>query len=216
MLSNTSKLGCKSWSLQAFDTCPGAVDKGEVVDACKFCYARTGNYVYSNVKRVRAFNKEDWQQDDWVDRMVVNLYNERYFRWFDSGDAYALELAEKMHQVMLFTPWCNHWFPTRMHKFSKFKRVLEAMQSLPNVVVRLSSDSVSGEVIEAFTGTSSTIIPTVDDASQDSYVCPAYQQGGKCLTCRACWSKDVSVVAYPYHGRNSKKVIKIYQVKKHG
>lgn len=50
-ISNTSKLGVRSWSLQALETCPGAIENGELVDACKGCYATTGNYRFENVVR---------------------------------------------------------------------------------------------------------------------------------------------------------------------
>ena len=51
-LSVTTKLdGIKSWSLQALETCPGSIGvDGELVDACKGCYATTGNYRFANVK----------------------------------------------------------------------------------------------------------------------------------------------------------------------
>jgi hypothetical protein len=153
MLSKTSKLGCLSWSLQAFETCPGSVVANAVVDACKFCYARVGMYHMPDVKALRARNKEDWQGDDWVSRMVAKLSKQTHFRWFDSGDMYSLSLAEKILDVMRQTPHVKHWLPTRMHK--------------------------------------------------------SYKQGGKCLSCRACWDKSVSVVSYPYHGRSLAKVIKI-------
>jgi hypothetical protein len=81
------------------------------------------------------------------DDMVAELDNDRYFRWFDSGDVYSLKLAEKILAVMQATPWVKHWLPTRMHKFIKFHAVFAAMESLPNVVVRYSSDSVTGEVV---------------------------------------------------------------------
>lgn len=212
MLSKTSKLGCLSWSLQAFETCPGSVQDGVVVDACKFCYARTGMYHMPDVKALRSRNKEDWKNDDWVSRMVKGLSRSTHFRWFDSGDMYSTALAEKILEVCRLTPNVKHWVPTRMHKFEKFRGVLEALSALPNVVVRLSSDSVSGELIDSFTGHSSTITPY---AGYDvkAYECVAYKQGGKCLTCRACWDKMVPVVAYPYHGKSKAKVIKILQVK---
>ena len=38
-----------------------------------------------------------------------------------AGDLYSLALAEKVLEVMRRTPWCNHWLPTRMHKFEKFR-----------------------------------------------------------------------------------------------
>jgi hypothetical protein len=214
MLSKTSKLGCYSWSLQAWDTCPGAVGAdGEAVDACKFCYARSGMYHMPNVKAVRAENKEDWKAIDWVDRMVDSLSNETHFRWFDSGDMYALDLALKIYRVMIKTPHVKHWLPTRMHKFDKFKSVIWDMQRLPNVVVRLSSDSVTGEVLTTHMQ-SSTIVPYAGYLRPDqAHECPAYKQEGKCLSCRACWDKSVRTVAYPYHGKSKSKVIKIMQVK---
>ncbi len=51
-LSVTSKLdGIRSWSLQALETCPGSLgSNGELVDACRGCYATQGNYRYPNVK----------------------------------------------------------------------------------------------------------------------------------------------------------------------
>jgi hypothetical protein len=207
-LYKPSKMPCLSWSLQAIDTCPGSKGKdGELVDACKGCYATTGNYRFSNVKAPRLSNREDWKRDAWVSDMVKELDNSRYFRWFDSGDCYSLKLAIKILKVMQLTPWCKHWLPTRMHKFSKFKTVFAKMQSLDNVVIRYSSDSVQGGVIAG--KTTSTIIPTVQDATSTMTVCGAYANDGKCGDCRACWNKDNKVIAYPAHGVSMAKVIRL-------
>ena len=45
------------------------------------------------------------------------------------------------------TQWVKHWLPTRQYKFSKFADVIERMNKLDNVVVRLSSDSVQGKKV---------------------------------------------------------------------
>lgn len=208
-LSKTSKLdGIKSWSLQARDTCPGSFSApGVLVDACKGCYATQGNYRFDNVKTPREANRLDWQRLDWTDDMVHALDDSRYFRWFDSGDMFALPLAEKILEIMQRTPWCNHWLPTRMHKFPKFRAVLEAMQALPNVMVRPSSDSVLGEFLPGTHG--SVIVPTAEDLPKGAKLCQAYENGGKCNGCRSCWSKDVPVVAYLAHGRTMAKVVRI-------
>jgi hypothetical protein len=208
-ISVTSKLdGIRSWSLQALDTCPGSIaSPGELVDACKGCYATTGNYVFANVKAPRAHNKDDWQRLEWVDDMVAELNKDRFFRWFDSGDAYALGLAEKMLEVMKRTPWVKHWLPTRMHKFPKFALVLQQMASLPNVSVRFSSDSVTGEYTKKLHG--SVIIPTAADVKKGMTLCRAYENAGKCSGCRACYDKKVKVIAYPAHGAKMNKVIRI-------
>ena len=207
-LSKAGKMPCRSWSLQALKTCPGSKDSnGELVDACEGCYATTGNYRFPNVKAPREHNQEDWQRTDWVDDMVAELDNDRHFRWFDSGDMYHIKLAHKMLEVMQLTPWVKHWLPTRMHKFDKFASVINEMQALPNVVVRLSSDSIVGGII--YGETTSTIIPTPAHATVDMTVCEAYNRAGKCGTCRACWDKSERVIAYPAHG---KKMIKLVEL----
>ncbi len=207
-LSKASKMSCRSWSLEALSTCPASKDsQGNLVPACKGCYATTGNYRFPNVKAPRVHNKEDWQREQWTQDMVAELDNDRYFRWFDSGDMYSLGLATKILEVARNTPHCNHWIPTRMHKFTKFAKVLSELEALPNVVVRYSSDSITGETL-SHKGNQSTIVPTVDHAAKGMSLCRAYEQEGKCLTCRQCWNKDVKVIAYLAHGAKMGKQIK--------
>lgn len=210
-LSKTSKLdGIMSWSLNALDTCQGSIGKdGNLVPACQGCYATTGNYRFPNVKKPREFNKEDWKRDDWVTDMVQALDSSRYFRFFDSGDMYDLRLAEKIYEVCKQATWVKFWIPTRMHKFTKYDTVINKLMALDNVVVRLSSDSVTGEIINGLT--TSTIFSNV--LPEGAFECKAYQNDGKCNGCRACYSKDVQVIAYKAHGVKMAKVIKIMQVK---
>jgi hypothetical protein len=96
-----------------------------------------------------------------------------------------------------------------MHKFPKFSKVIAKMQSLPNVVVRFSSDSVNGEIIPG--QTTSTIFS--DQVPANAVECKAYQHEGKCNGCRACYSKDVPVIAYKAHGVKMAKVIKIQSIR---
>lgn len=207
-LSATSKLGCKSWSLQAGDTCPGSYDRdGSLVQACAGCYAKGGNYRFANVKEPREHNKEDWKRDEWTSEFIQALDTERYFRWFDSGDMYALGLAEKIYAVMESTPWVKHWLPTRMHKFPKFAEILAKMQALPNVSVRFSSDSVTGDYQAGLHG--SVIVADTEAVVEGAYHCGAYSREGKCGSCKACWDKTVDVIAYPAHGRSMAKVVRL-------
>jgi hypothetical protein len=146
---------------------------------------------------------------DWVSDMVTELDQDRYFRWFDSGDMYSLGLAEKILEVMRLTPWCKHWLPTRMHKFPKFELVLREMQTLDNVMVRFSSDSIVGEYIPGLHG--SVIGPDAEtfQARAGVQLCEAYAHGGNCSGCRACWDKSIPLIAYPAHGKKMMKVIRI-------
>lgn len=218
-LSKVGKLGVYSWSLQALNTCPASIkSNGELVDSCKGCYAAFGMYNYANVKAPREYNKWAWQQDNFVSEFAEILNaSHKYFRWLDSGDLYSLALAEKVYEIMKATPETKHWLPTRMHKFAKFKDVLNRMAELPNVVVRLSSDSVMGDLVNKpeglNIGTSSTIIPEQqlsDFEEKGQFICKAYYQEGKCKTCRACYDKNVETIAYVGHG----KVLKSIQAKR--
>ena len=80
--------------------------------------------------------------------------------------------------------------------------VLARLEALPNVVVRLSSDSITGETIQ---GSTTSTIATLDTVPTDAVVCEAYTRQGKCDKCRACWDKTVSVVCYIGHGRSMEK-----------
>jgi hypothetical protein len=115
---------------------------------------------------------------------------------------YDIRLARKILEVCERTPWVKHWIPTRMHKFAKFGLVLARLESLPNVVIRRSSDSITGETIQ---GSTTSTIATLDTVPQGAVVCEAYTRGGKCDKCRACWDKSVSVVCYIGHGKSMVK-----------
>ena len=204
-LSKASKMPCKSWSLEAIETCPGSRDPSHpsgLVPACRGCYATTGNYRFPNVKAPRVHNREDWKRDGWVADMVEALQGEDYFRWFDSGDCYDFRLLGKILEVVFLTPHCRHWFPTRMWKFPKFRHAMDAANAaLPNLVIRYSNDGIHGETMDA--DYQSTIVEPGE--YQHSY-CEAYTRGGKCNDCRMCWDRDCAVIAYPQHGRQMAKI----------
>ena len=205
-ISNASKMPCKSWSLPAWESCPSAKKSdGKPVDACNYCYALTGAYRFPATVASRAHNMEDWKCDDWVSAMVKVIGKAKYFRWFDSGDCYDTKLAYKIYTVMGLTPNCQHWLPTRMYKDSKFADVFNRMNELDNVVVRYSSDSINGEIVQG--NTTSTIIQSADEfkPSKGESLCRAFTRKGKCASCRACWSKSVKVVKYALHGHKVKE-----------
>jgi len=210
-LRKTSKLGTYSWSLQALETCPGSVgENGELVPACSGCYATGGTYHFPDVKKVRAENKAEWKNANFEQDFIFALKKQSHFRWFDSGDMYSIELAEKMYNIMVATPGTKHWLPTRMYKFKKFHDILNKMKALPNVMVRYSSDEIDGTYTKGLHG--STILPNAEYADSDTHICNAPNQGGKCETCRACYDKNIGVIGYIAHGKKMAKVIRINQI----
>jgi hypothetical protein len=201
-LSKTSKLdGVPSWGLPA-SICPDTTNSaGEMVDVCKICYARQGRFNFKQVDAVRWQNLKDYLKEEWVAAMVFSLQNHRYMRWFCSGDIVSEALARKILEICRRTPWCQHWIPTRAYKRPRVREVLEQLKQLPNVVVRYSSDSIHGDY-ELDHG--STVVPSENWNDPNLFVCPAYQNKGKCNGCRRCWDKATPVVAYVAHGQKSK------------
>lgn len=211
--SRVSKLdGIRSWSLQAGISCPGSYKiDGGIVDACAGCYAKTGNYNFPNVKAPRLHNMQDWKRDNWEEDMIKELDNDRYFRWFDSGDVHHHALATKILNICEKTEWVKHWIPTRSYKLPRIYRVLEQIKKLPNVAVRYSSDSVLGEYDDIH---GSTIIPGFESTDTNLTVCNAHLTKGRCSGCRQCWDLNVKIIAYPAHGRSMLKVIRERSIEK--
>ena len=207
-LSAASKMPCKSWSLPAWKTCPGARKAdGSAVDACDGCYALQGRYLFGAVKAVREHNMADWQNSDWTAAMVKAIGRSKYFRWFDSGDIYTPELARKILEVVRQTPGCQHWIPTRAYKDTSILPILWRIHDEPNAVVRMSSDSVKGETIAHISDTNSTILQSAEDFQprKGAALCRSYDRGGKCGPCRACWSDKVETIYYPLHGKKASR-----------
>jgi len=82
---------------------------------------------------------------------------------------------------------------------------LELLKSLPNVTLRYSSDSITGEYEQGLHG-STVIIP--DNVPDGVFLCKASATSTNCNGCRACWDKNVSVIGYVGHGRALKKEYK--------
>ena len=203
-VSQTSKMPCPSWSLEAVSTCPGSIlsgTKGKLVEACSKCYANKGFYRMKTVKDVRINNKEDWKRSDFEADMIAYLDTQRYFRWFDSGDIYTLALAEKIYNICKKTSWVKHWIPTRSYKFKKYLPIFNKLKALCNVSVRYSSDSIKGEYTKGLHG--STIIPKdpkdfdpSPEFLREAFICGTRYRKGSCGPCRACWNKDIPLIAY--------------------
>ena len=201
-LSQTSKMPCKSWSLPALTTCPGSRKAdGTKVDVCKGCYATTGFYNMGAAMALRSENRYDWHRVEWVDEMVEAIKPDPYFRWFDSGDVFHPELAEKIYIIGKKTKDTRHWLPTRSHKVPTIRNWLTRMKRLPNMAVRYSSDRVNrfNKRLHGSVVSDGKLLP-------NTFECQAYLRGGQCGHCRACWGKSNKTIAYPAHGYKMKRI----------
>ena len=195
MLSNTSKLGCKSISLNAKNCKTGsklAKKKGSV---CFGCYALKGCYQFPVVQDAMERRMKFFYHKDFIPIMVFLLSSlrKKKFRWFDSGDVQNVLMALNILEICRLTPDIKHWIPSKEYKI--WREALK-IQKLPNnVCLRMSSPNIDQEPLKGFENTSTVH----KDKKAFGLECIAYKQDGKCLDCEACFNKKVKNVSYPLH-----------------
>ena len=205
-LSKPSKMPCHSWSIPAEECAVGSLLRKIPGSTCSGCYALKGNYKrYPKVGEALRRRLEAWRADrpGWVLAMAgsIRKAGQPFFRWFDSGDLQGIEMLRDIVEVCRQTPEVSHWLPTRERAVVKEYRA--AGGELPgNLTVRLSASMV-GATLDPSTGGPLEGIPVsmvhTDDMAAGAYRCPAPDQKGKCLDCRACWSRSIPQVSYAAH-----------------
>ena len=195
MLSNTSKLGCKSISLNAKSCKTGsklAKKKGSV---CFGCYALKGCYQFPVVQDAMERRMKFFYHKDFIPIMVFLLSSlrKKKFRWFDSGDVQNTIMALNILEICRLTPDIKHWIPSKEYKI--WREALKIQKLPKNVCLRISSPNIDQEPLKGFENTSTVH----KDKKAFGLECIAYKQDGKCLDCEACFNKKVKNVSYPLH-----------------
>lgn len=167
---------------------------------CASCYARKLQRLRPSVDKGWKANLDKWRSrsstDEWVSAMVFQItrWSDGYHRWFDSGDIYSVEMLDAIIDVCLLTPQVKHWLPTQERGI--LNKFYESGRTLPdNLVVRVSSAKVDVP-ITGWDNQSYVFSKKTDPQGKE---CRARHNGNACGDCRACWSKDVPLIAYPKH-----------------
>jgi hypothetical protein len=121
--------------------------------------------------------------------------NSRYFRWHDSGDIFDPRYLAMILQVADRTPKVNHWLPTQER--AMVTNSIKARPMPPNIAVRISSPKLDQHIKQKAPGLLASSVTT--DGTTTGILCPAYNQGGTCGPCRACWAVSVPLATYPQH-----------------
>ena len=93
-------------------TCPMA-------DTCvKFCYAKKGAYIWSNVKPAFEKRHELTKTDDFIEAMNTEIIKKKpdYVRVHDSGDYYSKAYLDKWIQIAIHNPDVRFYSYTNMVK----------------------------------------------------------------------------------------------------
>lgn len=192
-LSNPSKMPGKGTSTPASRCITGSKLRNVKGSVCEGCYAfERGAYAWHNVQQALEFrySKVMDSKDNpapWINGMVKLIWNQKYFRWYDSGDLQGTWQLANICEVARLTPHVKHWLPTREYRFVKdYQGIIPA-----NLVVRLSAHMVDGPAPV-------TVLPTSTVVTSDAS-CQAYLNNNECGDCRACWSPEVKNVSYLKH-----------------
>jgi hypothetical protein len=194
-LSNTSKMPCYSWGLDARECKRGSVLRRIQGTSCSICYAHKGNYSRPNVRKTLQRRLEGLSHPRWKEAMVVLITHcttigVPYFRWFDTGDVQSYEHLLDILWIAKQLPMVKFWMPTSERRL--LKRLSQEGPPIPsNLVIRYSSPMID----RASTAWGHTSMVVTDD----SWTCQAPLQNNKCEDCRACWSSNVTQIRYKRH-----------------
>ena len=187
-LSTPGKMPCYSINLPATECKTGAKLARVPGTTCHGCYALKGRYRFKTTKRAMARRLRAITGPRWVQAMTALITGHKYFRWHDSGDLQSVQHLKNIFEVCKQTPSTKHWLPTREHSLL---RLMDPDIIPPNLIIRVSATKVTGRAPSWW--------PWTSTVSTQSKTCPAPDQGGKCKSCRACWSRDVQNVVYAKH-----------------
>ena len=185
--TKTKKMPGLSYSLPAWECKTGAKLAKIKGSVCNGCYAMKGNYTrYPAIKAAQYVRLKAINSPLWVEAMVAQIKNQKYFRWHDAGDIQSADHLQKIFEVCKLTPDTKHWMPTRE------AWVKDHLASCPdNLIVRLSAPMIDQPAPSSWVHTSTVVT--------SGRTCPAPDQGNVCGSCRACWDKDVKNIAYGEH-----------------
>ena len=195
-LSSPSKMPGYAYNLPAWKCVTGVKLQAIEGSVCAGCYALKGRYRFSNVKDALTRRLKSLDHPQWVEAMtlLVTHYSRKvpFFRWHDSGDLQGASHLKKIFEVCKATPAVSHWMPTREAKLLRFMQP----EVVPkNLIIRMSSHMIDQKPVSFWPWTS-----TVSTGlAQPGHRCPAQHQGNQCASCRSCWDKEISNVAYPLH-----------------
>jgi len=200
--TGNSKMATTTFAIDAFACVTGGRLAKIEGTPCHACYARKLQKLRPSVDAGWKANLAKWQAADpdaWAQAMAFQIkrYNtDGYHRWFDSGDLQSLAMLDAIVNVARMTPDVRHWLPTQERGIVA-AWLANNGQFPANLVVRVSASKIDGQRPNA--PHASMVYTKAHGAPADAVPCEARTRGNQCGPCRACWSPDVALIAYPKH-----------------
>jgi hypothetical protein len=215
-LGEPGKMPGFSWDIPAMRCQRGRELRCEKGTVCSACYAMRGWFAAKNVQKTQMARFRQMHHPMWVDAMAVliNSFEEGYFRWFSSGDIQSADHLARIVAVCERTSEVQHWLPT--HEPFMVKQWLERGKRIPpNLCIRISSDYIESAPTTPTWGLpTSTVhrfkgepVPIPGKPRNWSIECRAYlrrrgygrRTSTSCGRCRACWDPRVQNISYHQH-----------------
>ena len=196
-LSVPSKMPCYGWSISARLCKIGAKLHEIPGSVCSGCYALKGNYTFPVVQNAMKMRLEKFYKKEFIPSLVYLLQSmdQKYFRWFDSGDLQDAEMFNRIVEIAKLCPDVKFWLPTKEYKI--ISDYIESGNKIPaNLNVRLSGYMIdeNGPISLA-----KKLHVTISEVRREGFNCPSSKQGNFCETCRKCWDKKEFNVIYKKH-----------------
>jgi len=168
-LKKTSKkLGLRvfNFGIPAYKSASGKLTCPMAKDCIKFCYAKKGAYIWSNVKPAFEKRYELSKTDDFVDAMNAEIRKKKpdYVRVHDSGDYYSPAYLKKWIEIAIHNPNV---------RFYSYTNMVDMMlkSSLPdNYDIIFSDSGKQKNLINAKKHRHTKIFNSVDDLTSSGYV----------------------------------------------
>lgn len=170
-------------------SCPGETT------ACAKCYAKKGNFVFANTKRLQQDNWEVVNTEENIPAKLSNIMpkNSNIYRIHISGDFFSQEYVDMWADVIKAKPHTRFWAYTRSFhlNFTKLTR-------LPNFTLWASADEYNLKEAKQFvrrfrkSGTKLAYGPwdKEKEIPDNSFICPAtsgkIEASGACEKCMLC------------------------------
>ena len=187
-LSQPNKMPGYAYNIPAWHCTTGSKLVNVKDSVCSGCYALKNRYIMPVQQAAMTRRLEALTHPQWVQAMTALISGHKYFRWHDSGDLQGAQHLKNIFEVCNQTPGTSHWLPTREHSLLS---LMDPDVVPKNLIIRVSATKVDGRAPGWW--------PWTSTVSTEMKSCPAPDQGGKCKSCRACWSRDVQNVVYAKH-----------------
>lgn len=168
-LKKTSKvLGLKvfNFGIPAYKSSSGKLTCPFADECVKFCYARKGAYIWSNVKPAFEKRYELSKTDDFVNAMYHEISKKKpdYIRVHDSGDYYSKEYLQKWIDIANLFP------EVKFYSYTNSVAMLKSVSLPDNFDVIFSNSGKQKHLIDAIHDRHTKIFSSKKDLLDAGYV----------------------------------------------